>query len=50
MRISNIIKRLQHIQDKEGDLTVYKTDYGDPRLLSGATVMIDGNVKVCVLS
>ncbi len=26
MRISNIIKRLEHIRDNEGDINVYKTN------------------------
>ncbi len=52
MRISNLIKRLEHIRDNEGDLVVYKIDDGIPKLLENIETIetVDGNRKICILS
>jgi hypothetical protein len=51
MKISNFIKRLQHIQDNEGDLVMYKLDDGIPKMVENVEVIqsADGR-KICILS
>lgn len=54
MRISNLIKRLKHIQDNEGDLVVYKLDDGIPKMVNNVKTLEaadpTGNRKICMLS
>jgi hypothetical protein len=53
MRISNVIKRLEHIKDKEGDINVYKTNQdGVSTLVDSIDVITNktANVKVVFMS
>ena len=51
MRISNLIKRLEHIRDNEGDLNVYQLSDGIPKMIDTAIVLesADDDRKICML-
>ena len=52
MRISNLIKRLGHIQDNEGDLNVYQLSDGIPKMIDTVTTLesTDDGGKICILT
>lgn len=52
MRISNLIKRLEHIRDNEGDLNVYQLSDGIPKMINIVETWEpeDDNRKICMLT
>lgn len=49
MRISNLIKRLEHIKEAEGDFNVYHMSDGIPKLLDNAITLESDDRKICLL-
>jgi len=51
MRISNLIKRLEHIRDNEGDLNVYQLSDGIPKMINAVETWesADNDRKICML-
>ena len=52
MRISNLIKRLEHIRDNEGDLNVYQLSDGIPKMIDVVETWesADSDRKICMLT
>jgi len=52
MRISNLIKRLEHIRDNEGDLNVYQLSDGILKMIDTVETWesTDGDRKICMLT
>ena len=52
MRINNLIKRLEHIRDNEGDLNVYQLSDGIPKMIDTIETWesADGDSKICMLT
>ena len=52
MRISNLIKQLEHIRDNEGDLNVYQLSDGIPKLIDVVETWesADSDRKICMLT
>jgi len=52
MRISNLIKRLEHIRDNEGNLDVYQLSDGIPKMIDVVETWEteDGDRKICMLT
>lgn len=48
MRISNLIKRLEHIKEAEGDLNVYRMSDGIPKLLDYTITLGPDDRKICL--
>ena len=51
MRISNLIKRLEHIRDNKGDLNVYQLSDGIPKMINVVETWesADDDRKICML-
>lgn len=51
MRISNLIKRLEHIRDNKGDLNVYQLSDGIPKMINTVKTWesADSDRKICML-
>ena len=52
MRISNLIKRLEHIRDNEGNLNVYQLSDGIPKMINIVKTWesADDDRKICMLT